>query len=68
MIDCPINNKKRLNVYPYMALCWDSALAVVPSLGQFLFFVGWHLNIAVTKPPLKKTHSETNWKIKSYLK
>ena len=36
----PTNQENWPNVYPYMALFWANVLAIVPTLGQFFWFVG----------------------------
>ena len=36
----PTNQENWPNVFPYMALYWANVLAIVPTLGQFFWFVG----------------------------
>ena len=41
----PTNQKNWPNVFPYMPLYWANVLAIVPTLGQFSWFVGYYLFI-----------------------
>ena len=36
----PTNQENWPNVFPYMALYWANVLAIVPTRGQFFWFVG----------------------------
>ena len=37
----PTNQENWPNVFPYKALYWANVLAIVPTLGQFFWFVGF---------------------------
>ena len=40
MLTDPTNQENWPNVFPYMALYWANVLAIVPTWGQFSWFVG----------------------------
>ena len=49
MIACnyiPTNQENWPNAFPHMALYWANVLAIVPTLGQFFWFVGMYLIVS----------------------
>ena len=46
----PTNQENWPNVFPYMALYWANVVAIVPTLGQFSWFVerGWIIIIIIS--------------------